>query len=70
MGENYWKGAYQDTWDESSKRERRLMTYLVKLTGIKCEESGLGAGSSQYIPRSAARNGYQKGDVDIRCSLG
>lgn len=65
MNENYWKDAYQDTWDESSKREKRLMTYLEKLTGMKCSESGLGAGSSQYIPGSAARNGYQKGDADF-----
>ena len=62
MDENYWKDAYQDTWDESSKREKRLKVYLERLTGMKCEESGLGAGSSQYISGSAARNGYQKGD--------
>lgn len=30
MDENYWKDAYQDTWEESSKREKRLMTYLGK----------------------------------------
>ena len=44
MDENYWKDAYQDTWDESSKREKRLKVYLERLTGMKCEESGLGAG--------------------------
>ena len=65
MDENYWKDAYQDTWDESSKREKRLKVYLERLTGMKCEESGLGAGSSQYISGSAARNGYQKGDADF-----
>lgn len=56
MGENYWKGVYQDTWDESSKRERRLMTYLVKLTGIKCEESGLG-GQGRHNTYQEARQG-------------
>jgi len=65
MDENYWKDAYQDTWDESSKRENRLKAYIEKLTGMKCEESGLGAGTSQYISGSAARNGYQKGDADL-----
>lgn len=65
MNENYWKDAYQNTWDESSKREKRLMAYLEKLTEMKCAESGLGAGSSMYISGSAARNGYQKGDADF-----
>ena len=65
MNENYWKDAYQDTWDESSKREKRLMTYLEKLTGVRCSESGLGVGSTAYISGSAARNGYQKGDADF-----
>lgn len=65
MDENYWKDAYKNTWDESSKREKRLMTYLEKLTGVVCSESGLGAGSSEYISGSAARNGYQKGDADF-----
>ena len=65
MDENYWKDAYKNTWDESSKREKRLMTYLEKLTGVMCSESGLGAGSSEYISGSAARNGYQKGDADF-----
>lgn len=65
MDENYWKDAYKDTWDASSKREKRLMAYLENLTGMKCKESGLGAGSSQYISGSASRNGYQKGDADF-----
>lgn len=65
MDENYWKDAYQGTWDESSKREIRLMAYLEKHTGMKCKESGLGAGSSQYISGSAAKNGFQKGDADF-----
>lgn len=65
MGENYWKDAYKDTWAESSKREKRLMRYLENQTGMKCAESGLGAGTSQYISGSAVRNGYQKGDADF-----
>lgn len=65
MNENYWKDAYQNTWDESSKREKRLMTYLEKMTGMKCSEYGLGAGSSQYISGSAAKNGHKKGDADF-----
>lgn len=65
MSENYWKEAYKETWDESSKRERRLMTYLEESTGMQCTAAGLGAGSTQYISGSAARNGYQKGDADF-----
>lgn len=65
MNENYWKDAYQGTWDASSKREQRLMTYIEKSTGMQCSTFGLGAGSSQYIPGSAERNGYQKGDADF-----
>lgn len=65
MNENYWKDAYQNTWDKSSRREKQLMSHLEKMTGMKCLESGLGAGSSEYISGSAARNGYQKGDADF-----
>lgn len=65
MNENYWKDAYQDTWEYSAAREKRLMVYLEKRTGLKCSASGLGAGSSVYISGSAATNGYQKGDADI-----
>lgn len=65
MNEDYWKDAYRDTWADSSKREKRLMDHLEKLAGVKCVESGLGAGSSEYISGSAARNGYQKGDADF-----
>lgn len=65
MDENYWKNAYQHTWEDSSARERRLMVYLEKNTGLKCSASGLGAGSSQYFSGSAEINGYQKGDADF-----
>ncbi|MDE7277166.1 MAG: hypothetical protein K2N98_10000 [Lachnospiraceae bacterium] len=65
MDENYWKDAYQGTWPAASKRENRLKAYLEKETGMQCIASGLGAGSSQYISGSAARNGYQKGDADF-----
>lgn len=65
MNENYWKDAYKGTWEASSEREKRLMIYLERLTGMQCSASGLGAGSSQYISGSAARNGYQKGDADF-----
>lgn len=65
MDENYWKDAYQKTWNESSKREKRLMAYLEEVTGVMCYEYGLGAGSSEYIFGSATRNGYQKGDADF-----
>ena len=60
MNENYWKDAYQNTWDKASKREKRLMARLEKMAGVKCSESGLGAGSTAYISGSAERNGYQK----------
>lgn len=65
MGENYWKDAYRDTWAVSSAREERLMAYLEKMAGVTCVESGLGAGSSEYISGSAEKNGYQKGDADF-----
>lgn len=65
MNENYWKNAYEGTWGESSAREEKLRVYLEKMTQRKIENNGLGAGSSAYIPGSAARNGYQKGDADL-----
>lgn len=65
MDENYWKEAYKDTWNQSSERENRLKAYIEKLTGKTLSDNGLGAGTSDYISGSAARNGYQKGDADL-----
>ena len=65
MNENYWKEAYKDTWDTSSRREKWLVDYISSNTGMNCSLTGMGAGSSQFISGSAARNGYQKGDADI-----
>lgn len=65
MSENYWKDAYKGKWGDSSAREQRLMAYIQKCTGKEVKPYGLGAGSTQYISGSAARNGYQKGDADL-----
>ena len=65
MDENYWKDAYQDTWDETSKREKGLKAYIEKSVGVRCSETGLGTGTTVYISGTAEKNGYQKGDADI-----
>ena len=66
MDENYWKDAYQDTWDEASKREKGLKAYIEKSVGVRCSETGLGTGTTVYISGTAEKNGYQKGDADFQ----
>lgn len=63
--ENYWKDRYQGTWDRSAQREAKLAEYLEQKTGLQIESSGLGAQSTEYIPGSAAKNGFEKGDADL-----
>ena len=65
MDENFWKKAYQSTWDLSEKRENDMINWIKSNTGFIAEPAGLGAGTSQFIDGSAKRNGYQKGDADL-----
>lgn len=65
MDSNYWKNAYKETWDASSKRELYMAQWIEENTGLEAEVIGLGAGTSNFISGSASENGYVKGDADI-----
>lgn len=65
MDNNYWKNAYQTTWDESSKRENFMVDWIKDNAGLTAEIIGLGAGTSDFIDGSASENGYEKGDADL-----
>jgi len=65
MDENFWKKAYQNTWELSEKRENYMIDWIKSNTGYTAELSGLGAGTNQFINGNAKRNGYQKGDADL-----
>lgn len=62
---DYWKKKYSGTWDQSSAREERMKNFLESNFNVKVSESGLGAGTSDFITGSAANNGYNKGDADL-----
>lgn len=62
---DYWKKRYNGTWDISSKREESMKQFLEKRFNVKVLESGLGAGSTDYITGTAANNGFNKGDADL-----
>ena len=65
MDNNYWKNAYQNTCDQSSEREKFMVDWIKKNTGLKAEVIGLGAGTSDFIDGSATQNGHEKGDADL-----
>lgn len=65
MDSNYWKNAYQDTWDMSSKRENAIIKWIADTTGLTAKSIGLGAGTKDFISGSADENGHQKGDADL-----
>lgn len=62
--DNYWKKAYQNTWDQSSSREVWLKKYIEQETGLKLEPCGLGAESTEFITGSANQNEFEKGAAD------
>lgn len=65
MDNNYWKKAYSNMWDASSKREEFMIDWIKENTGLTAEPIGLGAGSDEFIDGSAAENGFDKGDADL-----
>lgn len=65
MDNNYWKRAYQNTWDASSEREKFMINWIMINTGLTAERFGLGAGTSDFIDGSAEDNGYEKGEADL-----
>ena len=65
MDADYWKRAYQATWDLASAREKALSQYVMDTTGVELVVNGLGAESNKFISGSAASNGFTKGDADF-----
>ena len=62
---DYWKKRYNKTWDQSSEREEKMKHFLESNFNVKVSESGLGAGTNDYITGTAANNGFTKGDADL-----
>lgn len=63
---DYWKEAYKDLWDESSKKEEALKNLIKKETGLDMIPYGLGAESAEFIHGSAAMNDNEKGAPDYK----
>ena len=63
MDSNYWKNAYRDTWDMSSKRENAMIKWIADTSGLTAKSVGLGAGTKDFISGSADENNHQKGDA-------
>ncbi|HEP1795359.1 TPA: topoisomerase DNA-binding C4 zinc finger domain-containing protein [Streptococcus suis] len=66
MDSDYWKKAYQNTWEVSSGRESEIAELIKKETGLEVIASGLGSETSEFISGSASQNGFEKGDPDLR----
>ena len=60
---DFWKKKYEDSWDDSSRREIQVKEMVANL-GFKLERFGLGAESTEFIPGSAEDNGCEKGAPD------
>lgn len=65
MSKNFWKEAYQDLWVISSKKEMLIKNIIETETNLKVSESGLGAGSTEFIDGSALDNNLEKGGADL-----
>ena len=59
MDKNYWKEAYKEYWEISSKKEIFVKELIESKTGFKTLEVGLGAGSedSKSIPANVVAVG-------------
>lgn len=61
---NYWKNAYKDLWDASSKKEATFKKFIEAETGLILMPYGLGAESNEYIAGSAKENDNELGTPD------
>lgn len=52
MDKNYWKEAYKEYWEISSKKEIFVKELIESKTGFKTLEVGLGAGSEDFLSGS------------------
>lgn len=65
MDKDYWKEAYKEFWEASSKKEEFVKELIEKETGATVLEVGLGAGTEDFLSGSAADYGLTKGDADL-----
>lgn len=65
MDENFWKDAYQKSWQQASDKEHWVSQLLWEATGTEVITAGLGAGTTAYMPGSAAANNQEKGGADL-----
>ncbi len=66
VDENYWKEKYKDYWTTAADKEEKVRKIIEKECNCTIEYSGLGAGSAEYLPGSAASRGYKKGGSDLK----
>lgn len=64
--ENHWKKRYGKDWAKASCRELRFKSLAEEATGCTLLFNGLGAGTTEFISGSAAKNGYEKGAPDLK----
>lgn len=65
INKNFWKNAYKNTWNKSSKREMEVENLIYKESGMKVIPYGLGAETNSFIDGNAEDNGFKKGDADL-----
>lgn len=65
MDKHYWKDAYKEFWEISSKKEAFVKKLIEKETGLEVVEIGMGTGSNAFISGSATDNNFEKGDADL-----
>lgn len=66
MKENYWKEKYKPFWGIAAKKEDKIKLIIEKECNCTCQYSGLGAGSTEYLPGSAESRGYERGGSDLK----
>lgn len=62
---NFWKDRYQHKWSKSAEREEKIRIKIANETKRKVIPIGLGAESREYLPGSAASQGFEKGGADF-----
>lgn len=65
MDKNYWKDAYKDLWARTGEKETFIQEVLEQETGYKVKKIGFGAGTTEFLPGSAAEYGQEKGGADL-----
>lgn len=63
---DFWKRRYRHAWNTASRREQVIMERIREATGRAVVPTGLGAGSTAYLPGTAQSRGYERGGADLQ----